>query len=308
MTHDFADPDGAPHRVDPGAGTLAWPWTSSGATAAVSWWCRSSGADGMDFGEFHARYDELARGRAKQQAVARRLRRRHHHAENPGTLGTTASVPRLMPGQGTIVATGDPRRRAAAGDDDHLDLRPPRHPGRRVGQLPPPHRRPPAWRGRLLRRGVRRTGRRTAATAGRGGAATPSATPEGAEREDLEALAAAVALVRAYRSFGHLAAHLGPLGTEPARDPALDPLSLGLSHDVMAAIPADLLRIDCPATRSPTRLPNLLATYCGSIAYEVEQIASDEELVWVCEGHRFRCGRDAAGRPAEQRGAAGAAY
>src|SRR5260370_7092550 len=25
---------------------------------------------------------------------------------NPGTLGTTASVPRLMPGQGLIVATG----------------------------------------------------------------------------------------------------------------------------------------------------------------------------------------------------------
>ncbi len=111
--------------------------------------------------------------------------------------------------------------------------------------------------------------------------AAPSAPAEGAEREDLEALAAAVALVRAYRSFGHLAAHLDPLGAEPRGDPALDPESLGLTRDVMAAIPADLLRIDCPGNTLADALPNLVATYCGSIAYEVEHIASHEERVWL---------------------------
>ncbi|HSM38597.1 MAG TPA: multifunctional oxoglutarate decarboxylase/oxoglutarate dehydrogenase thiamine pyrophosphate-binding subunit/dihydrolipoyllysine-residue succinyltransferase subunit, partial [Candidatus Limnocylindrales bacterium] len=104
---------------------------------------------------------------------------------------------------------------------------------------------------------------------------------EGADRQDLVALAAAVALVRAYRSFGHLAARLDPLGSEPQGDPALDPEPLGLTPDVMAAIPADLLRIDVPGETLAEALPNLRATYCGSIAYEVEHIASHEERVWL---------------------------
>jgi 2-oxoglutarate dehydrogenase E1 component len=32
-----------------------------------------------------------------------------------------------------------------------------------------------------------------------------------------------MALVKAYRMHGHLAAHLDPLGSEPVGDPALDP-------------------------------------------------------------------------------------
>jgi 2-oxoglutarate dehydrogenase E1 component len=99
--------------------------------------------------------------------------------------------------------------------------------------------------------------------------------------EDLVALAAAVALVRAYRSFGHLAARLDPLGSEPPGDPALDPAPLGLTTEVMARIPAALLRVDVPGDTLAEALPNLEATYCGSIAYEVEHIASHEERVWL---------------------------
>ena len=63
---------------------------------------------------------------------------------NPGGLGTVASVPRLMPGQGCIIATGAIEHRRPdvtrdkhdQGDDDDLDLRPSRHPGRRVRCLP----------------------------------------------------------------------------------------------------------------------------------------------------------------------------
>ena len=69
---------------------------------------------------------------------------------NPGTVGTFGSVPRLMVGQGAIIATGamdypaeyarrPPETRAAArdqqGDDDHLHLRPPHHPGRGIGAV-----------------------------------------------------------------------------------------------------------------------------------------------------------------------------
>ena len=86
---------------------------------------------------------------------------------NPGTIGTVQSVPRLMPGQGVIVGVGaidypaeyqgaDPRHagrpRRVEGHHDHLHLRPPHHPGRRVGAVPQAGPRAAARRGRLLRR------------------------------------------------------------------------------------------------------------------------------------------------------------
>ena len=91
------------------------------------------------------------RRRARQRAAARRLPGANVTLTNPGGIGTVASVPRLMPGQGTIVATGAiapparvrqgrpaqarrPGRRE--GHDDDLDLRPPGHPGRESGAVP----------------------------------------------------------------------------------------------------------------------------------------------------------------------------
>ena len=94
---------------------------------------------------------------------------------------------------------------------------------------------------------------------------------------DLKAVAAAVALVRAYRSFGHLAARLDPLGSPPPGDPALDPEPLGLTPEIMVRIPAPLLRVDVPGATLAEVLPALRATYCGTIAYEVEHLASHEE-------------------------------
>jgi 2-oxoglutarate dehydrogenase E1 component len=49
----------------------------------------------------------------------------------------------------------------------------------------------------------------------------------------------------------------------------------------MARVPADLLRIDVPGATLAEALPALRATYCGSIAYEVEHIASHDERVWL---------------------------
>src|SRR5439155_3146664 len=57
-------------------------------------------------------------------------------------------------------------------------------------------------------------------------AAQPTAPPAPAEPvsdELLGAVAAAMALVKAHRMHGHLAAHLDPLGSEPPGDPALQP-------------------------------------------------------------------------------------
>jgi len=90
-----------------------------------------------------------------------------------------------------------------------------------------------------------------------------------------------MALVRAIRRLGHRAAHLDPLGSEPPGDPSLDPAPLGLTPEAMARIPSDVLRCYVPGATLAEALPHLTATYCGTIAYEVEHIASHEERVWL---------------------------
>jgi 2-oxoglutarate dehydrogenase E1 component len=101
--------------------------------------------------------------------------------------------------------------------------------------------------------------------------------------EMLYHVAAAMALVKAFRMHGHLAARLDPLGNPPIGDPALDPGPLGLTPEVMAAIPSKVLRIAVPGRTLAESLPYLQATYCGTMAYEIEHIATHEERVWLRE-------------------------
>ena len=92
-----------------------------------------------------------------------------------------------------------------------------------------------------------------------------------------------MALVKAHRTHGHLAARLDPLGAEPVGDPSLDPARLGLTPEVMARVPANVLRTYVPGETLAEILPRLTATYSGTIAYEVEHISSHEERVWLRE-------------------------
>ena len=94
---------------------------------------------------------------------------------------------------------------------------------------------------------------------------------------------AAVSLVKAHRTHGHLAARLDPLGTEPEGDPALEPGPLGLTPEVMSKIPAKILRMFVPGATLADALPHLRETYCGTIAYEIEHIASHRQRVWLRE-------------------------
>jgi 2-oxoglutarate dehydrogenase E1 component len=287
MTHYYLEADGTAHRVDPGGVNLGLAVDverTDGTRFLVVPVIKA--ADGMDFAGFHARYEELV-----ERARANRLSPDDFAGAtitltNPGTLGTTASVPRLMPGQGTIVATGAIRNVAAqrvmtiTSTYDHRIIQ-------------------GAESGAFLRRieGLLRgddgfyqdvfaalgasAGPAPPAPTGAASQAPTGAAPQAGAGPDPLAVAAAVALVRAYRSFGHLAARLDPLGSEPPGDPALDPGPLGLTPEAMAAIPAELLRVDVPGATLAEALPELQRTYCGSIAYEVEHIASHEERVWL---------------------------
>jgi 2-oxoglutarate dehydrogenase E1 component len=99
--------------------------------------------------------------------------------------------------------------------------------------------------------------------------------------EQLKHVAAAMALVKAFRNFGHMAARLDPLGSDPPGDPALDPGPLGLTPEIMARIPADILRIYVAGETLADAYPRLQQTYCGTISYEVEHIGSHQERLWL---------------------------
>ncbi len=104
-----------------------------------------------------------------------------------------------------------------------------------------------------------------------------------ASDEVLGAVAAAMALVKAHRMHGHLAAHLDPLGSEPPGDPALEPERLipKLTPELQARVPASVLRLYVPGATLAEALPRLSATYTGTIAYEIEHIADHEKRVWL---------------------------
>jgi 2-oxoglutarate dehydrogenase E1 component len=133
---------------------------------------------------------------------------------------------------------------------------------------------------------------RPAPPAGAPLAAAP-APASAADETLLGGVAAAMALVKAYRMHGHLAAQLDPLASEPTGDPALDESRLvpPLTAALQARIPASLLRLYVPGDTLLDVLPKLREVYTGSIAYEIEHISDHAERVWLrqaIESGRFR--------------------
>ena len=291
MSHYFTESDGQAFRVDPGSinlGLAVDVERRDGSRFLVVPVIK--GADQLDFRGFHARYEELV-----EKARANKLSPDDFVGAtitltNPGTLGTTASVPRLMPNQGTIVATGTIR--SVAGDRRMFMTSTYDH---RIIQG--------AESGAFLRRlegllsgedgfyaeAFTSLGARAAdvttdepmPSPAEAAGAPALAVPEGDAYEQVKAVAAGMALVKAYRHFGHMAAKLDPLGAEPPGDPALDPAPLGLTSENMATVPAELMRIYVPGETLAEALPHLQQTYSGTIAYEVEHIGSHEERVWL---------------------------
>nr|MBA2332717.1 multifunctional oxoglutarate decarboxylase/oxoglutarate dehydrogenase thiamine pyrophosphate-binding subunit/dihydrolipoyllysine-residue succinyltransferase subunit [Actinomycetota bacterium] len=109
----------------------------------------------------------------------------------------------------------------------------------------------------------------------------------------LGGVAAAMALVKAHRMHGHLAARLDPLGSEPMGDPALDETRLipSLTPELQARIPSSLLRVHVPGPTLLEALPELKNVYCGTIAYEIEHLSDHAERVWLrqaIESGRYR--------------------
>src|SRR5438067_11271150 len=107
MTHASRDVDGKPHRFDPHAvhlGLAVDVEKKDGSHALVVPVIKH--AEGMDFATFHATYEALVDKARTNKLVPDDFAGATLTLTNPGTIATVASVPRLMKGQGSIIATG----------------------------------------------------------------------------------------------------------------------------------------------------------------------------------------------------------
>src|SRR3989440_4182538 len=288
MTHAFQEVDGKPHRLDPhgvNLGLAVDVEKKDGSRSLVVPVIKH--AETLDFATFHATYETLVEKARTNRLLPDDYAGATITLTNPGTLGTVASVPRLMKGQGSIIATGAIRQvgsgkimtltstydhRVIQGAESGLFLR-------RLDSLLQGEDRfyeQVAETLAITGLGARGSGLGTAA-------ARPLPNPESRapSPDELKHVAAAMALVNAFRNLGHLAATLDPPGSEPPGEPALDPAPLGLSPDIMARIPAELLRIYVPGRTLAEAYPRLQETYCGTISYEVEHIGSHQERAWL---------------------------
>ncbi|HST69244.1 MAG TPA: multifunctional oxoglutarate decarboxylase/oxoglutarate dehydrogenase thiamine pyrophosphate-binding subunit/dihydrolipoyllysine-residue succinyltransferase subunit [Solirubrobacterales bacterium] len=269
------------------------------------------GADGLDFTGFHSNYEELIAKTRKNKLSADDFQGTNISLTNPGGIGTMASVPRLLSGQSAIIATGSiayppewkhasPERLKQLGVSKVMTLTSTYD--HRVIQG--------AESGAFLRRveellqgedgfyesvagdlgfeaAIVSNAHPASASAPPLTAAPPSAEPSSApgqiDEELLQAVQAATSLLKAYRTHGHLAAHLDPLGSEPKGDPALQPENVNLTPELMSRIPASILRIGVPGESLLEALPRMRTAYCGTMGYQFEHLSSHQQRLWLRE-------------------------
>ncbi len=102
---------------------------------------------------------------------------------------------------------------------------------------------------------------------------------------DIEKIVGATHLVTALREYGHLAAQLDPLGSEPPGSPDLHPDQHGLTD-------ADLARISPAVVGGPVAegagsageaIGKLREIYCGSIGFDFDHVHQIAERHWLLE-------------------------
>jgi multifunctional 2-oxoglutarate metabolism enzyme len=276
------------------------------------------GSEQLDFAGFHSHYEDLITKTRENKLTADDFLGTNISLTNPGGIGTVASVPRLLAGQSAIIATGSiayppewshatPERLRQLGVSKVMTLTSTYD--HRVIQG--------AESGAFLRRleqllagedgfyeavaadlGIEAAGIAAAHPASASapplavGSATGVATaettsapaaPGEVDEELLQAVQAATSILKAYRTHGHLAANLDPLGSEPKGDPALQPENVNLTPELMARIPAHILRIGVPGETLLEALPRMRTAYCGTIGYQFEHLSSHQQRIWLRE-------------------------
>ncbi len=328
MTRTYEEREGKPFLVEAGGVNLgiAVDVEKKDGSRALMVPC-IKGADGLDFAGFHRYYEDLINKTRENKLGADDFQGTNITLTNPGGLGTVASVPRLMKGQGTIVAAGSlaypvewahaPKEKIQALGVSKVMTMTSTYDHRIIQG---------AESGSFLRRidqflqgednfyesvaeqlsidpGVVTRAHPASASApplGAVAAAPEPTSPLTRAKPDtglLQAVQAATSLLKAYRTHGHLAARLDPLGSEPRSDPSLDPKNLDLTPELMEQIPASILRIGVEGETLLDALPRMRDAYCGTIAYEIEHLSSHQQRMWLREmietgAHRQLMGED----------------
>jgi 2-oxoglutarate decarboxylase len=310
MAHHFEERDGKPLRIDDGAVNLGLAVDverKDGTRTLMVPVIRDAGR--LSFTEFLEAYNALVEKARTNTLTADDLSGANLSLTNPGGIGTIASVPRLMTGQGTIVATGSigyPPGLEQVGQAigaqqvmtmtstyDHRIIQGAES-GRFLARIEAYLRGEAGFYERIfgdLGAALPAPPPAPVPTLGVAAAPAPAAPSAAPDEALMAAIQAATSLLKAHRTHGHLAARLDPLGREPEGDPALDPEPLGLTPEVMGKIPSRILRMYVPGETLAESLPHLRETYCGPIAYEIEHIGSHRQRLWLreaIESGRFR--------------------
>jgi 2-oxoglutarate decarboxylase len=254
-------------------------------------------AEQMNFAEFHSAFESVVERARKSTLDPSDFQSTSITLTNPGTVGTVSSTPRLMPGQGSIIATGaigydaahqgmSPQTLSALGVSkvmsitctyDHRVIQ-----GAESGQfLQYIHSLLNGEENfyddlfsdlRIPFSSVKWSSDVT--SVGLGG---------GADQEIIQKQARVQQLVNAYRVRGHLIAHLDPLVDEPKNHPELDPNYYGLT--VWDLDREFLFSNKDGYTKSSLRdiLDTLYATYCGSIGVEFMNIQDPVQKKWLIQ-------------------------
>ena len=116
----------------------------------------------------------------------------------------------------------------------------------------------------------------------------PSAVPG----MDTRVVVGAANLVESIRRYGHLAAHLDPLGSVPVGDPSLSPRAHGITDDDLKRLPASL--VGGPVAESSSNaydaIEKLRRIYCSTTGFDYAHVFVPEEREWLrhaAESGRF---------------------
>src|SRR4030095_4184529 len=109
---------------------------------------------------------------------------------------------------------------------------------------------------------------------------------------DVHKIVGAANLAESIRRYGHLAARLDPLGSEPIGDPSLSPRAHGITDDDLKTLPASL--VGGPVAESSNNayeaIEKLRRVYCSTTGFDYAHIFVPEEREWLrhsAESGRF---------------------
>lgn len=110
---------------------------------------------------------------------------------------------------------------------------------------------------------------------------------------DVDKVVGAAKFIRSIRDFGHMAAHLDPLGTEPPGDPTLDPGFHYVSEEDLEKMPSSTVGGPLAERTASTKeaVDELRRIYCSTTGYDFGHIHEPEERFWLrdsVEGEEFK--------------------